>query len=262
MLDTALHGVEQEGAAPLPFLEEIGMVADFAELHHQVHQVFHLLFAFSHHQILCRNLTSDLLIQRPLSIRHIAENFLFSFRCDFLLDISLQPSEHKRLQNCMQSFQLMLVEGTLVHRASLNVFREPFLELLMVIEELRHDEMEEGPQLSHGVLDGRSCEEESVSGLELQETFPPATHIVFDRLGFVQNHVVPFDPHEFGLVFGIVTDQVITCDQYVNLQMRVAQILGVQILPKALAFIRSAEVWEHSECRAEFFKFILPVIER
>lgn len=53
----------------------------------------------------------------------------------------------------MKSLELMLVELTLIHGMLLNIFGEPFLELLMVIEELRHDKMKESPKFSHGVLD-------------------------------------------------------------------------------------------------------------
>ena len=49
----------------------------------------------------------------------------------------------------MKSLELMLVELTLVHGGGLNVFGEPLLELLVVVEEFWHDEMKEGPKLSH-----------------------------------------------------------------------------------------------------------------
>ena len=47
----------------------------------------------------------------------------------------------------------MLVQLSLIHRVLFDVFREPFLKLLVVVEQLRHDEMEQSPQLSHRVLD-------------------------------------------------------------------------------------------------------------
>ena len=43
----------------------------------------------------------------------------------------------------------MLVQLTLVHGGSLDVFGEPLLELLVIVEQLWHDKMEQGPELSH-----------------------------------------------------------------------------------------------------------------
>ena len=43
----------------------------------------------------------------------------------------------------------MLVQLTLVHGGSLDVFREPLLELLVIVEQLWHDKMEQSPELSH-----------------------------------------------------------------------------------------------------------------
>ena len=39
----------------------------------------------------------------------------------------------------------------------LNVFAESFLELLMGVEQLGHDEVEQSSQLGHAVLDGSAC---------------------------------------------------------------------------------------------------------
>lgn len=55
----------------------------------------------------------------------------------------------------------------------------------MVIEELRHDEVEQGPKLCHGVLDWSSRKQQPVSGLEVEQSFPTATVVVLDRLSFV-----------------------------------------------------------------------------
>lgn len=42
--------------------------------------------------------------------------------------------------------------------ARLYVLGEPFLELVEGIEQLGHDEVQQGPQLSHGILNRSTCE--------------------------------------------------------------------------------------------------------
>jgi len=74
------------------------MVAYFTELHNKVHEVFHFLLRLSHHeQVFSGNLASDSLVKGSLSVSHCAENFLFSFRRNFLFNISLKPSKHEWL---------------------------------------------------------------------------------------------------------------------------------------------------------------------
>jgi hypothetical protein len=65
---------------------------------------------------------------------HFALNDLFGLGCDFLLDIFLESPKHERLKDEMQSLELMLVQFSLVHGVLLNVFGEPLLELLVVVE--------------------------------------------------------------------------------------------------------------------------------
>ena len=74
----------------------------------------------------------------------------------------------------------------------------------MVIEELGHNEMEQCPQLSHRVLNRSSSQKQSISSLELQKYFPASTQVILDGLGLVQNHIIPLNLHEFGLVLGVV----------------------------------------------------------
>lgn len=47
-------------------------------------------------------------------------NFLH-LRSDLLLDVLLQTSQHERLEDQMETFELMLVEFTLVHGVVLDV---------------------------------------------------------------------------------------------------------------------------------------------
>lgn len=82
----------------------------------------------------------------------------------------------------------------------------------MVVEQLGHDEMQQGPQFSHRVLDWSSGKEQSVSGLKSKENLPSSACIVLYCLSFVEDHVVPFDFHQFGLVLNVVDDKVVGSD--------------------------------------------------
>ena len=130
----------------------------------------------------------------------------------------------------MQTFELVLVKLSFVHWGSFNVFGEPLLELLVVVKQLWHDEMEKGPQLSHWILNRCSCQQESVTSIELQKNFPATRGIILDRLGLIKDHVIPLDFHKFGLILGIIRDEIVTCDQDMNLHGRVSQILWIQEL--------------------------------
>ena len=93
-----------------------------------------------------------------------------------------------------------LVDGSLVLGVALDVLGEPLVELVVGVEQCGHDEVEQGPQLwgkkqhvsmsaphthtlththshtpphlSHGVLDGCTSQQQSVSTLELEQDLP------------------------------------------------------------------------------------------
>lgn len=69
----------------------------------------------------------------------------------------------------------MLIDFSLIgERVGLDVFREPLLKLLVAIEKLRHDEMQESPELRHWILNWSTSEQESISSIELQQYSPPS----------------------------------------------------------------------------------------
>jgi hypothetical protein len=149
-----------------------------------------------------------------------------------ILHVLLDPPEHERLENHVQPPQLMLVKVVLVTRLRsgvLDVPREPLRELVVRVEEGRHDEVEESPEFCitskirergkkgsvsfpmrvekrsknalegrgrtmHRILNGRSGEEKSVSTVEAEEGLPSGGRRALDRLSFVEDHVLPLDP--------------------------------------------------------------------
>ena len=63
----------------------------------------------------------------------------------------------------------MLINFSLVgERVGFNIFGEPLLELLVTVEKPWHNKMQEGPELSHRILNRRSSEQQSISGIKLE----------------------------------------------------------------------------------------------
>ena len=60
--------------------------------------------------------------------------------------MTLDTTQHERLEDHVQTPQLMFVElAALVLGGVLDVLGEPFVELVMGIEETRHDEVQKRP---------------------------------------------------------------------------------------------------------------------
>ena len=70
-----------------------------------------------------------------------------------------------------------------------NVLGEPLVELIVRIKQGRHDEVQEGPQLSHAILDGCARQEEPISTIEAQQDLPPQT------VGRSMNSTIMGNPH-------------------------------------------------------------------
>lgn len=101
----------------------------------------------------------------------------------------------------------------------------------MAIEKPRHDEVQERPELCHRVLNRGTCEKQAVARVELEEDLPSPTQVILDRLGFIQDHVMPFDPKESLLVFGLVHNQVVGSKQHVDPHVWVVEIFRIKEFP-------------------------------
>lgn len=68
---------------------------------------------------------------------------------ELILDVLLDAPEHKRFENHVQPPELVLVvlAAALLVSRILNVAREPLAELVVRVEETRHDEVEQRPKL-------------------------------------------------------------------------------------------------------------------
>ena len=71
---------------------------------------------------------------------------------ELVLHVPLYTTQHERFEDHMKTAQLMLVElAALVLRSILDVLGEPLVELVMRIEQTRHDEMQQRPKLCNSV---------------------------------------------------------------------------------------------------------------
>ena len=113
----------------------------------------------------------------------------------------------------------------------------------MIVKEFGHDKVKQSPQLCHRVLDRRARQQKPVTRVELEEHFPATTQVILDGLGLVENHVVPFDLKELGLVLRVIRNQVVRGDQHVDLHGRVGQVLRVEELAELLTLLCVAPVW-------------------
>lgn len=65
----------------------------------------------------------------------------------FVLHVFLDTAQHERLKDHVQSTKLVFVEFVaLILSSILNVLREPLIELVMGIEQTRHNEVQQCPQ--------------------------------------------------------------------------------------------------------------------
>jgi hypothetical protein len=75
----------------------------------------------------------------------VMRNYLLA---QFILHVFLDTTQHERFEDHMQSAKLVFVElVALVLSSVLNILREPFVELVMGIEQTRHDEVQQCPKL-------------------------------------------------------------------------------------------------------------------
>ena len=139
------------------------MVANLPELHYQVHERASRIGITEVRrlgkQVGNRDVSSKDLVQLPLPGTEIDVNVNLNLElrelqdtddedgshllAQLVLDMFLDTAQHERFQDHMQSAKLMFVElVTLVLRSILDVLREPLVELVMRIEETRHDEMQ------------------------------------------------------------------------------------------------------------------------
>jgi len=136
-------------------LEKIRMVTDLSELHEHVHDGEEVRVG----QRILGPVTVDVLIvQEALSSAQVAlDNVLDLFR-QLLLDISFHSAEKERPENRLELLNDADVERLVLINTLAEGVREPLLEVLLVAEDLRHQEVHQRPQFHHVVLQRRASQ--------------------------------------------------------------------------------------------------------
>ncbi|KAH6603254.1 hypothetical protein Trco_008029 [Trichoderma cornu-damae] len=251
------------GRGDLGALEQVRVVADLPELHHQVHQGSRVLVV-SHGGLLDEihdvDLVAQVAVVGSLPVGEIAEDVHLNLVAQLLLHVLLHAAEHERLQDHVEALQLVLVELGVALRVGLDVLGKPFAELVVRIEERRHDEVQQGPQLLHVVLDGGAGEQQAVPAVEAEQALPAGAGRALDGLGLVENHVLPSHLLEVGHVGD---DELVRRDADVEGRvLAVRGVLPVPELPEHLSVAGAPPVREDLELGDELCDFLLPVVQR
>lgn len=112
----------------------------------------------------------------------------------------------------------MFVEfAAFIFSCVLDVFGEPFVELVVRIKKAWHYEMQQSPQLYaadsinggpyswklrtlHGILNRCTRQKQAIPTVKAEQGLPTHAGSIFDILGFVEDHVLPLDPLKVLLV--------------------------------------------------------------
>lgn len=140
---------------------------------------------------------------------------------------------------------------------SFNVLGKPLVKQLVRIEKIRHHEIEQGPEFSHIILNGSSSQQETVSRLELLENVPSLGEDIFDRLGFVQNHKLPFQ----SLKSLFVCDcELIRSDHHVEGRVwTLGKFLGGEEFSDSFPLLDVTPVRKDPQGRTKLLELLLPV---
>ena len=110
LVDTGLLRVEkQKWRCRLAALKEIGMVADLAELHDEVHQPTHDLLAHRGlvHQVGDRDLVANAGVEALLTLGQVARQIDLDLLGKLVFDILLDATHHERLENHVEAVDLL-----------------------------------------------------------------------------------------------------------------------------------------------------------
>ena len=86
--------------------------------------------------------------KRELCDQETSQNSRRYLIAQLILDVTLDTAQHERPENHVQTAKLMFVEfAAFIFCSVLDVFGEPFVELVVRIKKTWHDEMQQSPQL-------------------------------------------------------------------------------------------------------------------
>jgi hypothetical protein len=169
------------------------LASHLAQLHDDVHERLDALLVVvggAVHELGHRDVGAQTLVHRPLDRRRVDVDVELDLRgwkwvskaaqtvvtsrpathlvAELILDVLLDAPEHERLEDHVQSPELVLVvfAAALLVGCVFDVAREPLAELVVRIEETRHDEVKQRPELCRRQVQATDQRREHQSGLK------------------------------------------------------------------------------------------------
>ena len=165
--DEGLHLVRR---ADRPLLEEVGVVAHLAQLHEHVHDAEKGARA---QRVARLPAGHKVLVEQPLALRERARYDVLDLILEALLDVLLEAAQQEGAQDLVQPLDDVLVDrlGALDHPG--DRVAEPVLELPVTFEDVRHQKVQQRPQLHEVVLQRRASEQQPPLRVEVEQRLPP-----------------------------------------------------------------------------------------
>ena len=205
-----LHAWQRQRRHDGPLLKQVGVVAHLAQLHEHVHHG---------HEVAARQggarggARHEVLVQELLAARQLAHEHVLVLLGHLRRHLRLEAPHDKGAHDGVQARH----EGAVHAGPALHVRRqrvgEPGLELRLRPEQVRHEEVHEGPQLHEAVLQRRAGEQEAAAGGEGEQRLPPLRLVVLDVVSLVQDQEVPLLALEHG---GVHQHRLVAGDAHVE----------------------------------------------
>mmetsp|Transcript_28915 Transcript_28915/g.83963 ORF Transcript_28915/g.83963 Transcript_28915/m.83963 type:complete len:731 (+) Transcript_28915:2411-4603(+) len=166
-------------------LEEIGMATALAQLHDDIEDGRSvLLCALSGDGIDIAK--QQLLVQLLLDLGHTDHDEGLRLRRQALGNILLDTADHKGTEDVVKLGNHILLGLVIV-----DVKIEPLVELLRGREDVREEEVEQGPQFVQIVLQGSTGQEETVGRVEASHRLAEHGGLVLEAVGLVDDQIAP-----------------------------------------------------------------------
>ncbi len=100
----------------------------------------------------------------------------------------------------MQFLQYLLTNREVLLQSFLEGNIEPLIEILERIENLRHQKMQQRPQLRKIILKWGSSKQQPTMSLKIQKNLPSLRFEILNILSLIQYHIVPSLPPKNGMI--------------------------------------------------------------
>ena len=127
---------------------------------------------------------------------------------------------------------------------------EPLFEILLVGEDVRHQEMHEWPELHHIILQGCTSQEKSPFSVEAEKRLPSLTFEILDVLRLIKHHIVPLLSSESKMILD---------HKLVRSNANVKWVLFAPAVSLDSSFLLVPEIGKYLEARTPPFELHLPV---